>query len=499
MRNLRLTLRERSRLQKAAEAIYARLIAKSSKFQPIINDYENRTVRTFTLGLIALGFVGGVLLSFVFGDEVAAMTGFEPLSGTLGPVIFGGLGGLLFYLVIDRLGRTVSSVPLFQQVSEAYVFNAKWVQPKNRLLMANAALNWLQRQPEMTFEATEFLYGTEDGGEVLPKRIGTQLAAMDEAGEGSLIIRGLFERKLKSEYLANGLASSRKAESYQDRYFIQSRAARNGIRASLMMNALGCELRDEIPTGEQWRRGRHTDPDAQITTLRDNEDVTLRYRTGAPHYRWPDPRREKSRGETAPYLLYTAIENPTHLPLYVVTVRAVIAKLPDAILWQFPDEELSETELGAEVDYVVDLLSTTDVEMFGKWDKRTLRQHSEVALVPQPVLMNLSGDPHAPDWALRWDPNRIDWSQFLGTDGAIRRAFAALMKAIELADEEAEGVVLTRGDALLVDNLRAMVRRRETGLDGASYVNNLFDYPEAWWLNVYYGFRQSAKPDFLGI
>lgn len=499
MRSVRLTLRERNRLHKAAEAVYARLIAKSSKFQPIINNYENRTVRTFTLSLIALGFVGGVFLSFLFGPSVAERTGFAPLNGTLGPVIFGGVGALLFYFVVDRLGRTVSSVPLYQQVAEAYVFNSKWVQPKSRLLMASAALNWLQRQPEMTFEATDFLYGTEDGGDVIPPRIASQVRDVAQANQPSLVLREFFERKLKSEYLANGLASSREALSYQQRYFIQSRAARNGIRASLVLNALGCELRDEIPTGEQWRRGRFTDPDAQITTLRDNEDVTLRYRTGAPHYRWPDDKREKSRGETAPYLLYASIENPTHLPLYVITVQSIIEKLDEAIRWQFPDEDLSEVEIAAEVQSVLNLLSTTDVEMFGKWDKRTLRQRSEVALIPQPVLANLSGDLNNPDWALRWDPNRIDWSQFLGTDGAIRRAFAALLRCIELADEEAEAVVLTRGDALLVDNQRAMVRRRETGLDGASYVNNLFDYPEAWWLNVYYGFRQSEKPDFLGI
>ncbi|NNU17621.1 hypothetical protein HK107_14915 [Parvularcula sp. ZS-1/3] len=499
MRSLKLGLNERARLHRTVEAVYARLIAKSGRFQPIINGYENGAVSIFTLGLIAIGLAGGAAAGYFRGEQLAELTGLQFLTGPLGPVSLGAIGAVLVYFFFDRLGRLLSKFPLFQQMAEIYVFNTKWLKPKTRMQMTNAALTWLQRQPEMVFEATGYLYGSEDGYDVLPKKL---QAAADEMREGDapvVCMREVFERKLKSEYLFKGLQSSRDPAAYQDRYFIQSRAARNGIRASLLFNALGCELRDEIPTGDQWRRAKHTDHQAQLTTIRDNHDVTLRFRTGAPHYRWPDERQEKSQGETAPFLLYTAIENPVHISLFVTTVAQIIEKLPEAIRWQFDEEELSDDDVEAEVTAVLKLLSETDIEMFGKWDEKTLRQRSEVALIPQPVLKNLSGDPANPDWGLRWDPNRLDWSQFLGTDGAIRRAFAGLIKAIDLANSEAEEVTLTRGDALLVDNLRAMVRRRELGPEGAPYENSLFDYPEAWWLNVYYGFRKSAKPDFLGI
>lgn len=499
MRTIKLNLQERARLHRTAEAIYARLIGKSARFQPIINGYENGAVSLFTLGLLAIGFGGGAAGGYFYGDMLAERTGLRLLSGVLGPVILGGIGAVFVYLVFDRLGRALSRFPLFQQMAEVYVFNTKWLKPRTRLMMVAAVLNWLQRQPEMTFEATNYLYGTENGLDVVPARVRSVLQEMREDGVPIVCLRELFERKLKSEYLLRGLMSSRDPEAYVKRYFLRSRSARNGIRASLLMNAMGCELRDEIPTGENWRRPRYTDPDGQITTIRDNNDVTLRYRTGAPHYRWPDDRQEKSQGETARYLLYTAIENPVRIPIYVITVDAIIAKLPEVIRWQFEDEDLTERDIEAEVDAVIRLLSETDIDMFGKWDERTLRQRSEVALIPQPILRNLSGDPDNPDWGLRWDPNRINWSQFLGTDGAIRRAFAGLLRAIELADADAEAVTLTRGDGLLVDNLRAMVRRRELGPEGAAYQNTLFDYPEAWWLNVYYGFRQSVKPDFLGI
>lgn len=499
MRSIKLSLRERADLHRAAEAIYARLIAKSARFQPAINGYENQAVSVFTLGLIAIGFVLSSGAVYLFGDRLAERTGLAFLEGPLGPVAAGGVGAVIVYLAFDRLGRALSRFPLFQQVAEVYVFNTKWLRPRTRVAMSRAVLTWLQRQPEMVFEATGFLYGTENGFDVLPRKVQGAVAELKAGRCHAVLLGELFERKLKAEYLASRLMSPRELSAYDHRYFIQSRGARNGIRASLLFNALDCELRDEIPTGDHWRRSRYTDEKAQVTTIRDNNDVTLRFRTGAPHYRWPDPRQEKSQGETAPFLLYLAVENPIRIPLYVITVRDVIARLPEVIRWQFEDEELSDVEVEAEVREVIRLLCETDIEMFGKWDEKTLRQRSEVALIPQPVLRNLSGDEDNPDWALRWDPNRIDWSQFLGTDGAIRRAFAALLRAIDLANEDAVPVVLTRGDGLLIDNLRSMVRRRELGPEGAPYKDNLLNYPEAWWLQVYYGFRKSAKPDFLGI
>ena len=499
MRTVNLGLGERRRLHQVAEAIYARLIAKSSRFQPEINARENGAVSLITVGLLVIGFLAGAAAGYLHADRLVAVTGLDALAGPLGPVASGVPAAILAYLVLGRIGRAFSGKPLFQQMAELYIFNAKFTAPTRRLEMVEAALRWLERQPEMTFEATAFLYGTERGRDVLPPRVGAAVDALSGNGCRAVCLRNFFERKLKSEYVAHRLMSDRNELSYRRRYFIQSRGARNGIRASLLLNALGCELRDEIKTGTQWRRQRYTDHERQITTIRDNADLTLRYRTGAPHYRWPNEREEKSDGETAPYLLFAPIENPAQIPLHIITVDHVMARLPQAVRWQLEDEELSESDIAAEIDSVIRLLSETDVEMFGKWDDKTLRQRSEVALLPQPVLKNLSGDPENPDWGLRWDPNRIDWSQFLVTDGAIRRAFAALLKAIDLADADAEKIRLRRGDALLVDNLRAMVRRRELGPDGVAYWRAVADYPEAWWFNVYYGFRKSKRPEFLGL
>lgn len=486
-------------LDRKAEAIYARLVARSSKFEHLINARENATINLLSLVRLGLGFVVGVAAGLAFGEGLSARFALPFLAGEFGLLAFGATGAVVISVVLGLLVRLVPRPPLFQQMAELFVFNTKWTNPRRRREMVQAVLNWLQRQPEMTFEATKYLYGTDRSFGLLPAKLRAGITDLAAGRSRALVVRNVFERKLKSEYLANGLASNRNPEAYQNRYFLQSRGARNGIRASLILDALDCELRDEIKTGENWRRQRYTDEGVQVTTIRDNADVTLRYRTGAPHYCWPNPNEEKSDGETAPYLLYTAIENPSAIGLFVITVDQIMAKLADAVAWQLEDEDLSEDELEAELRSVIALLQDHDIEMYGKWDEKTLRQRSEVALIPQPILKNLSGDPENPDWGLRWDPNRIDWGQFLATDGAIRRAFAALLRAIDLAEGDAEVVRLSRGDGVIIDNLRAMVRRRELGAEGISYFRQLADYPETWWLNIYYGFRKSKKPDFLGI
>lgn len=496
---MRLNVFERGALQEVAEAIYTRLIAKSSKFQPIINEFENNTVRLSTLLLIGVGLGLGAGGVFIYGEELAERSGFAFFTTSLAPVVVGGLAGLVTYVVLTGLGGALSKFPLYQQVAEVFVFEQKFLNLNRRMQMATAALQWLQRQPEMTFEAVQYLYETRDTATVLPKRLRRELDDMKEGKETALYIKDLFERKYKADYLRQRLMSPRELSAYNRRYFIQSRAARNGIRASLLFDMLEAELRDEIATGENWRRTRFTDEHNQITTIRDNADVTLRYRTGAPHYRWPDDRRESSQGETAPWILYMGVENPVNIPLWVITVDQVMAKLRDAARWLYEDEDLTEIEMDYEVEAILDLLTETEITMFGKWDERSLRQRSEVALVPEPVLKDLNNDPENPHWVLRWDPNRIDWSQFVGTDGAVRRAFAALLKAIEMTDADATKVTLNRGDALLINNLRTMVRRKELGAQGAPYFDNILDFPESWWLNVYYGFRRSEPAAFFGI
>ncbi|MEM6913834.1 MAG: hypothetical protein AAF511_07640 [Pseudomonadota bacterium] len=490
---------ERGALQEVAEAIYTRLIAKSSKFQPIINEFENNTVRLSTLLLIGIGLGLGAGAVFIYGGELAERTGFAFFTTSLAPVVVGGVAGLITYLVLTGLGGALSKFPLYQQVAEVFVFEQKFLNLNRRMQMATAGLQWLQRQPEMTFEAVQYLYETRETATVLPKRLRRDLIDLKDGNETALYIKDLFERKYKADYLRQRLMSPRALSAYNHRYFIQSRAARNGIRASLVFDTLEAELRDEIATGENWRRARYTDEHSQITTISDNADVTLRYRTGAPHYRWPDDRRESSQGETAPWLLYMGVENPVNTPLWIITVDQVMDRLREAARWLYEDEDLTETEMDYEVDAILDLLTETEITMFGKWDQRSLRQRSEVALVPEPVLRDLNNDRDQPHWVLRWDPNRIDWSQFVGTDGAVRRAFAALLKAIEMTDEDAQRVTLNRGDALLINNLRAMVRRKELGAEGAPYFDSILDFPEAWWLNVYYGFRRSEPAAFFGI
>ena len=143
-------------------------------------------------------------------------------------------------------------------------------------------------------------------------------------------------------------------------------------------------------------------------------------------------------------------------------------------------------------------MTTVAATLYGKWNRDTLREAAEVSLTPQPVLKNLGERPGgAIDWGLRWDPNHINWSEFDTADDQIRPAFGVLIRAIDLCAAAATPVILRRGDALITDNLRCLVARREFDPALIAAPKRGF-YPQYWWLRGYYGFRRSQYDNDAG-
>ena len=92
------------------------------------------------------------------------------------------------------------------------------------------------------------------------------------------------------------------------------------------------------------------------------------------------------------------------------------------------------------------------------------------------------------DW-LSFDPNRMCPANI---DTIHNSVMGALLQSIQkVATTSARKIVLRRGDALIVDNYRALTRRQEHGYP--SFVVNpwMRSRPPIRWLRVYYGFPRS--------
>ncbi|MGF1544643.1 MAG: hypothetical protein ACFB00_09115 [Parvularculaceae bacterium] len=329
----------------------------------------------------------------------------------------------------------------------------------------------------------------------------------------ALVIERFVERKPGYNYLfTDGLVGPRGAEanlplSY-GRYFRRARLLRNDIKIALLYQELGCELRDETPDGERWRRHYYSEKNAQLSALKDSHDVHLRFRTGTPHLRWPSD-RPSSRNEVALYRTFVCVENPVRQPLFVIAVRDVIERIPLVVSRFFEDcagdtEEAVARRRETTTDVVFKLVDT-ELEMFDKWDLRTLNYDGEAATKREAVLRatgveltrsvieSNADNLHTFDWRLRWDPNYTNWIELAQEkERAIGRAFAVLIEAVRLAAaEEAAPIVLRRGDALVVDNTRSLVGRRE--VQGVDWWRQTLCLPEEWFLHGYYGFRRSGR------
>lgn len=498
IREIRLSTKERKRLKLLTRSVVTRLLPQTPELQGILNRGENRAIRV--LSSVPALFMAGIVyfLLWKFSDRVAEM----PLIGALAEqtgMIFASLGVFVFFVLFNPLAGWLDN-QFMQFWSGIYMFRFKWGQGDRAAGVLDAAESLIRTRPDKIVEALRD-QAEDDGRTPLSGSFMENIRHFPGPDQPvAILVRKFMERRLKSQYVKDRFEGLRADErNYRRRYFLRARAIRNAIRTQLLFNELGTELRAEIPAGPDWQRFYWSEPNSQETTLFDSKDFTQRFRTAAPQYRWPVATAKDSIGETAILRIVAAIENPMRQPLYIVAVKDVIDQFPVVIRSFIEHEEgtISEDDerVPALTSLYLELLQTVDVQMFGKWDRRTLRPRSDVHIIPQPILKNAAPIGAEPDWLLRWDPNRIDWSLFDDSDGNTRRAFAVLAESIDRLGKIADPIILARGDTLLIDNLRCLTARREVEVQTIATPKRVTLYPQSWWLRGYYAFRQpEAQP-----
>lgn len=497
-----LSNKDRQRLKVLTRSVVSRLLPQTPELHGVLNRGENRAIRVLSSvpGLIAGGAVYFLLRQF---QDVWAEW---PVVGTLaehsGSIIAALVVFLLFVFFNPLAGWLDNHFMRFW--SGTYMFRHKWQQGEPAKKLLEAAENLIRTRPEKIIEALRD-EASERAEPILPPKLMQKIKGFPGPDAPvAILIRKFTERRLKSHYLAARLKGRRgdeKDDWYSRRYFLRSRTVRNAIRTQLLFNEVGAELRAEIPAGYDWQRFYWSDPGAQESALFDSRDIHQRFRTAAPHYRWPVSTAKESVGETAIYRLVAAIENPMLQALYIVPVKDVIDHFPQVVHEFLKKEEDGVAEDDPRISELtsqyLDILQNIEVQMFGKWDHKTLRPISDVHINPQAILKNV-GTAEAPDWLLRWDPNRIDWNFFDESDGTSRRAFAVLAEAIDQLGRDAKPTILKRGDALLVDNMRCLLARREVEPEKIGVLKRVALYPQSWWLRGYYGFRAPEAEPIVG-
>ena len=281
----------------------------------------------------------------------------------------------------------------------------------------------------------------------------------EDGGEPFLIVKGVFSRRLPQKSFAKALERDpanplrkivgKNAEKLLGEHRI------NLIAAGLVA-ATGAELRYKQP-GQKAYRDYITSVDMEKTQFVEGGDIPLYYRSATPEQ---IPSKTGGAGRAARINLFACIENPIADPVYLIRADDVVSRL-------------TETERR--------LLSEDSYYFFDFWNLDKLAP-GRINLVKHILY-----DGNTPDkpW-LSFDPNRL-WPSYDKTTAAHREALVALMASIQhVGAHNARKIVLQRGDALIVDNYRALICRRERQ-------HFYFDpwpigRPQLRWLRAYYGF-----------
>jgi hypothetical protein len=279
-------------------------------------------------------------------------------------------------------------------------------------------------------------------------------------GEPFLIVRGVFSRRYPQLLsLARRLDSdpndrSRKIVGEAANKLLEER--RYNLIASALIaaaDAKHCRKLEKHPVYRDFI----TDIASEKNQFVEGRDMHLRYRTATPE----NAPAASGSGKAARVVLFACIENPIAAPIYLIRADKVVSQLSEKVR---------------------SLLLDANFNFFDNWDPDTFvreRQKQKRILYDGPS----ESDP----W-LSFDANRLD-TTYTKTTPAHLSAVVELMESIrKTAATDAREIVLRRGDALIVDNYRALTCRQEHGYANLVFKPTAFGRPRIRWLRVYYGF-----------
>ncbi len=199
---------------------------------------------------------------------------------------------------------------------------------------------------------------------------------------------------------------------------------------------------------------------------RSSRDMALRFHQSSTEKDLPGAGKGKGDGFVSNYKIYTCMWNYRRFPIYVLSVKDLLDALP-------------EERRG-------DIIETLQKPIFDKIGPRADIGVSSRPVNDSPLLLN-AGTEQDPDWLMSLDPGRV-WAE---DDPAGRDAVLVLRDTLRRLSraECVREVTLRRRDMLIVDNMRALVSRRENpgGLKDA-FAKIAGGPRDKRWLRLMYGY-----------
>jgi len=430
------------------------------------------------------------------GDASAAGGGFPLLAALCAALVVSG-AGLLY--IAWRLPSIMSALRLVNSGSDPARISIQTIEDQ------------FEASPDSITDPMEERYGARAEG-MLPRKLLKAVEAWSDPAKPSppvVVARDFCEIDPLPVYWANvrkrhrrGLDGTPRRTEVNANYRRKMRRLRNAVKFAAVYNAIGAYIRDERPNEPNWFRDLYTQPRNQHLGFWDKHDLPPRFRTASPHMFWPDG-GASNPNERGPVIRgFECVENPGRLPMHVLTVDDLIACMPEAadILPEISDDA-DDDERRAAAGSVLQRLGTVTLPTFSKRRTKDLTQEMVQNDRKESILRRRDGRPasEAADpadlldmqWIMRFDPNRLVLSQLNPNDAdRILLDLAVLMRAIWIAmSTRASRVVLRRGDAMFIDNQRALVARLEPDFRDLPRRARLGLAPATWWLRGYLGFR----------
>lgn len=275
--------------------------------------------------------------------------------------------------------------------------------------------------------------------------------------------------------------------------------------AGVLLDLLGCVMRAKRtdPHANELFRDYVSNFRSQKDHFTDGDDLPLRFRQSSPelHFHSPDRKSDNAHVFVPRFTVYSCLRNPIEDPIWVLPVASVLRYLSEAIakvdgLDRRNDEEAMLAEKRA-----MECLRELKKPQFIKYDKFIISNSDGVHMVrrnrSQPVAIMQGGDfSDLSSVQMAWDSHKIFVADH--EPGPASNSYLApisyLITAIQLASSEAREVHLAKGDVLVIDNLRALVCRKEydfrhlkRSISPFAVNLALLGWPQRW-LRLYYGF-----------
>lgn len=305
--------------------------------------------------------------------------------------------------------------------------------------------------------------------QALPDNLITGLDDLRAASADSqpfLVVRNLYPTRRLSRYSCTlDRSSPPLIKPTKARWYIENHVY--DLTSSTVLHALGTRHRPKIAAeSEIMFRDYFTSPELQQDQFTKDVDVPLRFKPLDPELTFSNDTHQEQEDEAyiAPrFVIFVCIENPIKDPLSVLPVKSVYERLDSS------DRQL---------------LQEDNFEVFDHWDEKLSDAKGRRR---KRLLSSEEGKPWSAQ--LSFDSNRFNPGAPF-TSFPHRRAVADLRRRIDEASRDsAISVTLARGDALVVDNYRAMVRRTE----GHHSNVIIWSREPVRWLRLYAGFERVAR------